>query len=242
MNRLNSVLTIAAAVLTAVFLSFMCPIRTFAEENDTNVSLKAALGSLAQSEEGTELLATLDEVYENVADTDAVFEEAYNNTSYKDNGFTKKDVKYMSAIIYCEAGSQTFESKVAVANTILNRMRNTGENEWGHVSTVYEVIYDRRWGVQFTPTKGSPSKMDEAMALYSSMDENKYQDWQLRYMRACKEAAMAALAGYRTIPENFMYFNSHMVDSRIKCQDNGREFSLLDRHIYFTTDKYENYK
>ena len=70
------------------------------------------------------------------------------------------------------------------------------------------------------------------------MDENKYQDWQLRYMRACKEAALAALAGYKTIPDNFMYFNSHMVDSRVKCQDNGREFSLLDRHIYFTTDKY----
>ncbi|MBO4414818.1 MAG: cell wall hydrolase [Lachnospiraceae bacterium] len=238
MKRLNNVLIISMLVLITFFMGTIGNLKVYADENDIEASMKAQLGSLAQTEEGQELLPTLDAVLGNVADTDAVFLEAYNDTDYKDNGFTKKDVKLIAAIIYCEAGSQTFESKVAVANTILNRMRNTGVNEWGHVSTIYEVIYDNKWGVQFTPTKGNPSKMDEAMKLYSSMDENKYQDWQLRYMKACKEAALAALAGYKTIPDNFMYFNSHMVDSRIKCQDNGREFSLLDKHIYFTTDKY----
>ena len=238
MKKLNIVLITAAVLFFATFYAGSGNVTVYADENDNGASMKAQLGSLAQTEEGRELLPTLDAALGNVADTDAVFEEEYNNTTYKDNGFTKKDVKYVAAIIYCEAGSQTFESKVAVANTILNRMRNTGVNEWGHVNTIYEVIYDNKWGVQFTPTKGNPSKMDEALKLYSSMDENKYQDWQLRYMTACKEAAKAALAGYKTIPDNFMYFNSHMVDSRIKCQDNGREFSLLDKHIYFTTDKY----
>ncbi len=238
MKRLNIVLIVSMLAALSFFTLCENTERVYADDKEAAVSIKAQLGSLAQTEEGSELLTELDELCQNVADTDAVFEEAYNNTSYKDNGFTKKDLKYIASIIYCEAGSQTFESKVAVANTILNRMKNTGVNEWGHVSTVYDVIYDRKWGVQFTPTTGNPSKMDLAMELYSSMDESKYQDWQIRYMNACKEAAKAALAGYKTIPDNFMYFNSHMVDSRIKCQNNGREFSLLDKHIYFTTDKY----
>ena len=238
MKRLNIVLIVSMLAALSIFTLCENTERVYADDKEAAVSIKAQLGSLAQTEEGSELLPELDELCQNVADTDAVFEEAYNNTSYKDNGFTKKDLKYIASIIYCEAGSQTFESKVAVANTILNRMKNTGVNEWGHVSTVYDVIYDRKWGVQFTPTSGNPSKMDLAMELYSSMDESKYQDWQIRYMNACKEAAKAALAGYKTIPDNFMYFNSHMVDSRIKCQNNGREFSLLDKHIYFTTDKY----
>ena len=238
MKKLNIVLFIALIVTATLSAGFNSSVKVFADEGDKAVSIKARFGSLAQTEEGRDRLSELDGFCGNIADTDAVFEEAFNNINYEDNGFTKKDLKLMAAIIYCEAGGQTFESQVAVANTVLNRMRNTGVNEWGHVSTVYEVIYDNKWGVQFTPSKGSPSLMDKAMELYSSMDENTYQPWQIRYMKACKKSAEAALAGYRTIPENFMYFNSHLADSMAKCRNKGSEFSLLDEHIYFSTDKY----
>ncbi|MCR5767626.1 MAG: cell wall hydrolase [Lachnospiraceae bacterium] len=210
---------------------------------EDQISPRALLGSLNQTEEGQELLSVLDETNGNIADTDLEFEAAIRKSSYKKSGFSKKDLKYLSAIIYCEANSQVFDSKVAVANTVLNRMRNENPNEWGHVSTIYEVIYDRRWGVQFSPTsasKGKTSSMDKALNIYAHLDDGTCKDWEVRAMKNCIEAAKAALAGYRSIPESFMFFNSHLNTQPGKCLDKEERFIILDKHIYYTENRYEN--
>ncbi|MCR5322000.1 MAG: cell wall hydrolase [Lachnospiraceae bacterium] len=240
MKRLNIVLLIVALVAASIYVGMTGTILARAAGEGNDASIKARLGSLAQSEEGRELLPQLDKSCGNVIDTDAVFEEEYNKTTYKDNGFTKKDLKYLSAIIYCEANSQTFESKVAVANSILNRMYNNEVNQFDHVNTIYEVIYDNKWGVQFSPTviKSGTSSMNSALELYSSMDENVYKDWQIRCMNESIVAAKAALAGYKTIPDNFVNFNSHLDYQPQKCRDKGLEYVILDKHIYFANKKY----
>ncbi|MCR5330246.1 MAG: cell wall hydrolase [Lachnospiraceae bacterium] len=231
MTRLIRIL-IAAATAVMITCAFgETPTR--AEDEPPVVSVKATLGSLAQNGAGNGLLEEYDKVHEIVADTDAVFEEKYGKMTYKKNGFTKKELKLVASLIYCEANSMCFEAKVAVANVVLNRMNNTDPNVWGHCNTIYDVIYDRRWGVQFSPTAGDPSSMDKAMALYSGLDSAKYENWQIRAMNSCIEAAKAALAGYKAVPDTFMYFNSHLVASREKCQNQGRPFAIIERHIYY---------
>lgn len=54
---------------------------------------------------------------------------------------------WMARIIYAEAGAEPFAGQIAVGNVVLNRLRS--EN---FPDTVYGVIFDRKWGVQFTPT------------------------------------------------------------------------------------------
>ncbi len=207
---------------------------------EDQISPKAMLGSLGGTSQDDSLLKKLDEKNGNTADTDLEFEEVIRKSSYKKNGFTKKELKYLSCIIYCEANSQVFDSKVAVANTVLDRMRNENPNEWGHVNTIYEVIYDLRWGVQFSPTSGKPSSMDKALSIYAHLDDGTKKDWEVRAMRNCIEAAKAALAGYRSIPESFMFFNSHLNTQPAKCLEKEERFIVIDKHIYYTENRYED--
>jgi N-acetylmuramoyl-L-alanine amidase len=57
------------------------------------------------------------------------------------------DLYWLARIIQAEAGGEPFEGKIAVGNVVLNRVRSAE-----FPSTVYGVIFDRKFGVQFTPT------------------------------------------------------------------------------------------
>ena len=122
---------IAAAIL--VCLTAAVPVKadetvvSWKDQPDLNtsrgedqISPKALLGSLSETGEGSSLLKVLDEKNGNTADTDLEFEAKIRKSSYKKNGFSRKELKYLACIIYCEANSQVFDSKVAVANTVLN--------------------------------------------------------------------------------------------------------------------------
>ena len=198
-----------------------------------------SLGSLTDADEET--LAAIDIEEGLIADRDTVFEAERSSASYKSYGFTKKDLKYMACVIYCEATSMTYEAKIAVGNVILNRMRNTDPNGWAHVSTIKEVIYDNKWGTQFAVTLGKPSPMDQALSLYKSMDPDKFKEWQILEMKAAKQAAKDVLTGVKTIPDDFCYFNGKVDSSITKCRNNGWGFSVMGmedssksyKHIYF---------
>lgn len=62
-------------------------------------------------------------------------------------GYTEEDLKWLSRIIHAEANGESYEGKLAVGNVILNRKKNHM-----YPDTIKEVIFDRRSGVQFTPT------------------------------------------------------------------------------------------
>ena len=155
----------------------------------------------------------------------------YKDSAWKKN-FTKAELRLMSAIIYAEANGMGFDAKVAVGNVVLNRMND--QDKYGYVSTIEEVIYDHKWGYQFSPVKdGSLAK---ALKLYDSMDPDKYKDWQITAMTACKEAAKAALSGWKTVPDDFKYFNSHLTTQSKTCMENGWSFVIIEKHIYYSKD------
>ena len=61
--------------------------------------------------------------------------------------YPEDDVYWLSRIIEAEAGGEPFTGKIAVGNVILNRAASAQ-----YPNTIYGVIFDRKYGVQFEPT------------------------------------------------------------------------------------------
>ena len=71
--------------------------------------------------------------------------ETVAHTSRKEISYTEKDVEELARIMFWEAGSESEEGQMAVAEVILNRVQN---NAWP--DTIQGVIYQSS---QFTPTE-----------------------------------------------------------------------------------------
>ena len=56
------------------------------------------------------------------------------------------EVYWLSRIISAESGGEPFKGQIAVGNVVLNRVRSTQ-----YPNTIYGVIFDRKYGTQFTP-------------------------------------------------------------------------------------------
>ena len=122
------------------------------------------------------------------------------------------------------------DARIAVANVIINRANS--KTDWGHVNTIKEVIYDEKWGVQFTPIKRNPSLIDQAMEIYDNMESYKG-NWKYTQMENSISSAKKALDGEMAIPETYMFFNGSIESSRKKCEEKGRSYIIIDGHIYF---------
>lgn len=109
-------------------------------------------------------------------------------SQYIETYYTPEDVYWLSKITTCEAGSGSFEGKVMVANVVLHRRASSS-----FPNTVKEVIYDKKYGVQFPPAH--KSTMDRANPTTHTI-------------LACK----AALNGLDLAP-NCLYFNHESVKS-----------------------------
>ena len=106
-----------------------------------------------------------------IDEQEAALEEAQENTEYVYPA-TGEEIRLLAALIYCEAGNQSREGKVAVGNVVLNRIRSERFPD-----TMKEVIYQQG---QFTPV------------------ESGWLGWVLRkgeIPESCFEAAKAALEG-----------------------------------------------
>ena len=61
--------------------------------------------------------------------------------------YSEDEVYWLSKIIYAESGGEILKGKIAVGNVILNRVRSSS-----FPNTIYGVIFDKKNGVQFSPT------------------------------------------------------------------------------------------
>lgn len=100
--------------------------------------------------------------------------------------YTAKDLRYMTAIIYCEARGEGYQGQKAVGIVVMNRVRS---NQFP--DTVKGVIYQSG---QFSPVRnGSLSK---ALDLY---DTQKKKGKMKGPMKSCMKAAKAVLNGSTTV-------------------------------------------
>ncbi len=61
--------------------------------------------------------------------------------------YNNDEIYWLSRIINAEAGGEPLQGKIAVGNVILNRVRSSQ-----FPNTIYSVIFDKKFGVQFSPT------------------------------------------------------------------------------------------
>ena len=65
-----------------------------------------------------------------------------------DEFYAEEDVYWLSRIIYAEAGNQSLEGMLGVGDVVMNRVASAA-----FPNTVYEVVFDKRYGVQFSPVE-----------------------------------------------------------------------------------------
>ncbi|MGM9625302.1 MAG: cell wall hydrolase [Eubacteriales bacterium] len=78
--------------------------------------------------------------------------------------YDKDELYWLSRIIYAEAGDQSLRGQIAVGSVIMNRLRSKD-----FPNTIYGVIFDKKYGVQFTPTvNGSIYKTPSAESIIAA--------------------------------------------------------------------------
>lgn len=123
---------------------------------------------------------TIDEITER-----KMKEEAEKNKLKKYYGAMSADeyeLLLLSALIYCEAGSESYEGKIAVGAVVCNRVRNAS-----YPDSLQGVIYASG---QFSPAMNG--KLDRVMVSG-------------RIPQSCKDAAAEALGGYTNVGDS-LYF------------------------------------
>lgn len=115
--------------------------------------------------------------------TDQAPENGGEGDTNGNGSYTEAEVELLAALVYCEAGNQPYEGKLAVANVVLNRI-----NSVQFPNTMKEVIYQSG---QFTPAFSGAL----AEALSSGVPDE------------CVKAAKDAIAGNNNV-EGYYFFNT----------------------------------
>ncbi|HKL98736.1 MAG TPA: cell wall hydrolase [Mobilitalea sp.] len=149
--------------------------------------------------------------------------------------YSKKDLRLLACLVYSEAGNQSYNGMLAVANVVLNRVKS---NVYFHVDTVKKVIYDKKWSVQFAVTvKGSKSglsMMDRALEKYDTRVFNSSNpEAERKAMNKAIKAAKAALQGENNIGD-YLCFNA-ISKSTYRIKDKYPGYKIIGDHIFYRT-------
>lgn len=133
---------------------------------------------------------------------------------YRDEvDYSTEDLKLLACLVHAEAGDQTYEGKLAVANIVLNRMKSSK-----FPNTMKKVIYSPG---QFTvASSGSLSKQ---LANYENFNSNSQQ--------LSIKAAKAALQGANNVGSR-LYFHSYKAAVR-KGYDDKNDCVKLDDQLFW---------
>ncbi|MBH1941579.1 cell wall hydrolase [Mobilitalea sibirica] len=147
--------------------------------------------------------------------------------------YSEKDLRLLASLIYAEAGNQSYNGMLAVANVVLNRAKS---DVYWHVDTVEEVIYDKKWAVQFSVTikskKTGLSMLDKALKGY---DTGKFTganpEAEKKAMKKAIKAAKAALEGENNIGSYLCFRANNRYASSIKKKYD--DYKIIGDHIFY---------
>ena len=148
--------------------------------------------------------------------------------------YSKGDLRLLASLIYSEAGNQSYNGMLAVANVVINR---TKSNVFGHADTIKEVIYDNKWCVQFSVTikdkKSGKSILDKALECY---DTGKFpgsnKDTKKESMQRATKAAKAALEGENNIGGYLCFRANNKYAASIRKK---YDYKVIGDHIFYRT-------
>lgn len=125
--------------------------------------------------------------------------ETKNTNAEQKQSYTKSELKLLACLVQAEASNQSYKGKLAVANVVLNRVNS---KKFNHVNTIKQVIYDKKWSVQFTVSVNG-MLADELKA---------YSDYSSKAEKSSIKAAKEALEGENNIGGylNFTRYSSSL--------------------------------
>ncbi|NLJ95636.1 MAG: cell wall hydrolase [Clostridiales bacterium] len=152
----------------------------------------------------------------------------------KKPAYSEKDLRLLASLVYAEAGNQSYKGMLAVANVVLNRVKS---DVYSHVKTIEQVIYDRKWAVQFSVTvenkKTGISSLDRALELYDTGKiKCKNPEAERQAMKKAIKAAKAALEGENNIGKYLCFRMNNKGASSIKKK---YKYIILGDHIFYRT-------
>lgn len=121
--------------------------------------------------------------------------------------FSSDELYWLSRIVSAESAGEENRGKVAVANVILNRVKSPDFPD-----TIYGVIFDDKYGVQFTPTANG--------TIYNPpTDESKI-------------AAKRALLG-ENVSKNCLYFLNPDIATNFWIVNNRKFYKSIGNHDFY---------
>jgi spore germination cell wall hydrolase CwlJ-like protein len=178
----------------------------------------------------TEITAadTEEEVQEDEA---AKTQEDQKDEADKKPSYSEQDLRLLACLVYSEAGNQSYNGMLGVANVVLNR---THSDAYYYIHTVKQAIYDKKWSVQFAVTNKNSSgvsMLDKALKIY---DTGKYTGSnpaaEKAAMQKAIKAAKAALEGKNNIG-TFLCFQN--VRSAKSIKKHYSDYKIIGAHIFY---------
>jgi len=123
------------------------------------------------------------------------------------NGYSKEDLEWLAKIIHAEAKGESYASKLAVGNVILNR-KTSGL----YPNTIKGVIFDKTYGVQFTPTTNG--------SIYNTPSQESFL------------AALEALEGRNNAGNALFFLNPRYAQSSWVSQNRSFAFRMENHDFY----------
>ena len=124
-----------------------------------------------------------------------------------ESSYTTDDLEWLAKIVHAEAEGETHRGKVAVANVVLNRKESSE-----FPNNIYDVIFDKKYGVQFTPTING--------AIYNNPSNESY------------KAAKQALHGDNVIGK-CLYFLNPKKASSLWIINNRKFYKSIGNHDFY---------
>lgn len=125
-----------------------------------------------------------------------------------ETGYDSTDLFWLSRIIYAEAGTEPLDGKLAVGSVVMNRVASES-----YPDTIYGVIFDRKFGVQFTPAATG--------SVYKSPD------------RESVLAAKMCLGGY-SVSDDILFFLNEAIATGTWMQDNRDFVMTIGNHDFYS--------
>lgn len=130
------------------------------------------------------------------------------STAKKKKSYTKRELRLMSAIIFCEAGNESYAGKKAVGVVIMNRVRSNK-----YPNTLKEVVYQK---YQFSPVRNG--SLSRALKAYDNGE------FTTKNHKECIKAAKATLKGDTKVTykgkkiqmKSYLFFSGYVKNHRLK--------------------------
>ena len=149
-------------------------------------------------------LVAWNEKYHNIEITLA---GVYVDSAYIDTSYTSDDIFWLARIVHAESRGEPMRGKIGVANVILNRVKSSS-----FPNTIYDVIFDRRFGIQFNPAYNG--------AIYNNPSMDSF------------IAAKRALRGENTVGNSLYFFNPRIASSSW-ISNNRRYYTTINNHAFY---------